>query len=232
MGTRGRPRLYADLQTKWRENKRRQRHPDLRHVPASQAPGVFTLDLDTLVTSGQQFRTIYADPPWSYKDQPPKGGAAKKYPVMALDAICALPIRALAVPQAHLHLWTTKDFRFEAKGVLDAWGFTFKSEVVWIKTTDDGRKERFGSGHYYRMAHEVLFVGIRGGLQPLRRNLPSVLFAPRGVHSEKPEQMRDLVEQFSPGPYLELFGRAAVPGWTVWGNECHPANGRLFKEGF
>jgi N6-adenosine-specific RNA methylase IME4 len=190
------------------------------------------MDLDALVASGQQFRTIYADPPWQYDDQPPMGGAEKYYAVMALDAICALPIRALAAPQAHLHLWTTKDFRFEAKTVVEAWGFTFKTEVVWIKTTDYGRKERFGAGHYYRMAHEVLFMGVRGSLPPSRHDLPSVLFAPRSVHSAKPEQMRDRVEQFSPGPYLELFGRASVPGWTVWGNEYHPANGRLFKEGF
>jgi N6-adenosine-specific RNA methylase IME4 len=231
----GRPYAHhPDRPATTAERVRAHRHKSqvapVHYLPASREPGVYTMDLDALIASGQQFRCIYADPLWRYQDQPPKGGVAKRYLTMDLDALQALPVPLLAAPKAHLHLWTTKDFQFEAKAVIEAWGFTWKAEVVWVKTTRDGKTIRLGTGHYLRNAHEVLYVGVRSGLPPQQRNIPSVLLAPRGLHSEKPEAMRDRVEQFSPGPYLELFGRASVPGWTVWGNECHPANGRLFKE--
>jgi N6-adenosine-specific RNA methylase IME4 len=190
------------------------------------------MDLDALLARGKQFSTIYADPPWAYDDQPPKGGAKQHYALMSLDAICALPIPELAAPRAHLHLWTTKDMRDEAKRVLNAWGFVLATEVIWVKTTKDGRVLRMLSGHHTRMSHEVLYIGVRGGLPPQRHDLLSVLHAPLGVYSEKPEAMRHRVEQYSPPSYLELFGRTLVPNWTVWGNECHVRNEPLFPESF
>jgi N6-adenosine-specific RNA methylase IME4 len=142
---------------------------------------------------------------------------------MSVEAICALPIGALAAPQAHLHLWTTSAFLFECPTIFAAWGFTFVGELVWVKPS-------MGLGNYWRKAHELCLLGVRGGLTARQRNLISWVQAARGRHSEKPDIACDRIEQLSPGPYLELFGRAAVPGWTVWGNQCLLVNGRFWKE--
>jgi len=219
----GRPRLYANDREKWRVNKHAQRHPPQRHVLASQIPGPYVTDLDALLTSGQRFGCLYADPPWQYDDQPPRGGAAKHYATLSVEALCALPVRGLAADQAHCHLWVTNAFLFEGRDILEAWGFVYTANFAWVKPG-------LGAGHYWRNSHEMLLLGVRGGLTARQKNLGSWLEAPRRRHSEKPERVRDLVEQLSPGPYLELFGRAAVPGWTVWGNECLPTTGRLFKD--
>ena len=230
MAQRGRPRLYPDEQTMWREVKRRQRHPTLRAVPMSTTPGSYVADLAALVASGQRFGTIYADPPWQYDNQATRASTNKHYLTMTLADLCALPVRDLALPQAHLHLWTTTSFLFEAQPVLEAWGCTYKPQIVWGKTAKDGKTLLAGLGSYWRNCHEILLLGVRGSLTARTKHLPSVVLAPRLAHSEKPETFRDLVEQLSPGPYLELFGRAVVPGWTVYGNQQIPRSGRLFKD--
>jgi len=220
----GRPRLYANDREKWRVNKHDQRHPPQRHVPASQIPGTYVTAMDALLTSGQRFGTIYADPPWPYANQGTRGSTRRHYASMPLEAICALPVAALAAAQAHLHLWVPMAFLYESARVFDAWGFPYAgSGLVW-------RKPQMGLGNYWRLEHELLLLGVRGALVAQQKNLRSWLDTPRTAHSVKPERVRDLVEQLSPGPYLELFGRAAVPGWTVWGNECLPTTGRLFKD--
>jgi N6-adenosine-specific RNA methylase IME4 len=187
--------------------------------------GRFVQNLEDLLRSGQRFGTIYADPPWQYDDQPPTGGAAQHYATMPLEAICALPVRDLALPQAHLHLWVTNAFLFDAPQTLDAWGFTYKTNLVWVKP------RVLGPGSYWRNSHEILVLGVRGQLPARQKNLRSWLETSRpGGHSEKPERVRDLIVQLSPGPYLELFGRAGVPGWTVFGNQQVPRTGRLFQD--
>jgi N6-adenosine-specific RNA methylase IME4 len=223
------PKLYADKRTKWRENKRHQRHPATRHVAAPQGPSVYVTSLEVLIATGQRFGCIYADPPWLYGDDPPSVDMRKHYSPMPLDAICALPVRDLALPQSHLHCWVTATHLFEVAQVFAAWDFTLKSHLVWGKTTKDGKTFCMGGGSYWRNSHEVCLIGVRGDLVGRQHNLRSVVLACRRAHSEKPDEARDLIEQFSPGPYLELFGRAAVPGWTVFGNQCLPANGRLLK---
>jgi hypothetical protein len=110
IGQRGRLRLYPDDHTKWRELKRRQRHPEQRHICAPQTPGFYRENLADLLTTGERFGTIYADPPWPYEDDPPYSAAVRHYPLMSLEAICALPVRDLAADQAHLHLWVTNGF--------------------------------------------------------------------------------------------------------------------------
>jgi N6-adenosine-specific RNA methylase IME4 len=226
----GRRRIHVDDKTRWRENKRRQRHPTSHFVAATQTPGVYTFTLDSLIAAGQTFPCIYPDPPWPYANQGTRGSTKPHYQAMTIEAIGALPVGVLAAPAAHVWLWTTKDFRHEAEAILTTWGFTLQGEVIWAKTTQDGKKIHFGGGNYLRMAHEILYLGTRGDLPRQSKGVPSVILAPRGSqYSEKPAIFRDHIEQFSPGPYLELFGRKAVPGWTVRGNECLPAQGRLFQ---
>jgi len=132
---------------------------------------------------------------------------------MALNDICAEPVAELAEENAHLHLWTTNAFLQDAFKVMDAWGFTFKSSLVWVK-------DQIGMGNYWRVSHEFLLLGVRGKLTFRDRAQQSWLQAHRTVHSRKPGIVRAMVEKVSPGPYLELFGRERLcdSRWTVYGN--------------
>jgi N6-adenosine-specific RNA methylase IME4 len=173
-------------------------------------------DLKKLVTAGHQFGTVYADPPWAYGNQATRAATGKHYPTMSMDEICALPIGDLVADDAHLHLWTTNAFLFNAKSVIEAWGFTYKSCFVWVKP-------QMGIGNYWRVSHEFLLFGIRGSCPFRDHSLMSWASIDRGEHSEKPEPVRLMLEQTSPPPRLELFGRRLAQEWTVWGNEISRA---------
>lgn len=175
------------------------------------AAGHIVTDLAVLVARGAKFCCIYADPPWRY-DRSPRGAAARHYPTMTTEEIAALPVGALAADRCHLHLWATHSFLFEARRVMEAWGFAYKSVFVWVKP-------QLGTGHYWRSAAEFLLLGVKGEATFLDRTVPNWLCADRADHSQKPEAVRRLVERVSPPPYLELFGRRAAHGWVVFGNE-------------
>jgi N6-adenosine-specific RNA methylase IME4 len=169
-------------------------------------------DLNDLVAA-ERFPCIYADPPWRYDNRASRGAAENHYSTLSVPEICELPVGRLAADAAHLFLWTTASFLFEAFKVLDAWGFEYSGEsFVWCK-------ERLGCGNYFRISHEHLLLGVRGDLPFRDTSYPSYAVYPRGRHSSKPEQVRLMVEAVSNGPRLELFGRTAVNGWTVFGNE-------------
>lgn len=171
-------------------------------------------DLSRLVAAGTKFMTVLADPPWQYDNVASRAAAENHYPTMTIDEICNVPVQQLVGRQAHLHLWTTNGFLESAFTVMRAWGFEFKSCLIWIKPT-------IGMGNYWRVSHEFLLFGSRGGLQFGRNDVPSWVLAPRTVHSRKPFKFRELIEQVSPGPYLELYGREEQPNtdWTVYGNQ-------------
>lgn len=169
-------------------------------------------DLHKLIESGQKFGCIYADPPWQYGNQGTRAATGNHYDSMTIEQLCDMPIDELADDKALLHLWTTNAFLPESFKVIEGWGFTYKSCFVWVKPT-------IGIGNYWRVAHEFLLLGSRGGATFEDRSLRSWAEAPRGKHSAKPEIVRGMVEDASPGPYLELFGRLQVPGWSVWGNQ-------------
>ena len=170
-------------------------------------------DLAELVAEGQRFATVYADPPWPYRNAKARYSAENHYATMSLDDIAAMPVPQLVEDQAHLHLWTTTSFLPDALDVLRAWGFTYKSQLVWTKPG------RLGMGNYWRVSHELLLLGVRGGLPFNDRGQRSWLEVERGRHSHKPAAFRNAIERVSPGHYLELFGRELVEGWTVFGNE-------------
>lgn len=169
-------------------------------------------DLGKLVQSGELFGTIYADPPWQYSNQTTRASTDNHYRTMTVEEICALPIKDLADDDSHLHLWTTNAFLFDAKRVMDAWGFEYKSVFVWVKP-------KMGIGNYWRVSHEFLLLGTRGRAPFADRGQMSWLRADRTEHSKKPEAIRKIVELVSPLPRLELFARRAVDGWSVWGND-------------
>ncbi len=194
--------------------QRRRRHGGRRATFPTRA----VRDLAILHREGLRFSTLYVDPPWRYGNQATRGATDHHYPTMTVAEIAALPVGALAAANAHLHLWTTNGFLFEALAVLEAWGFAYAGSLVWTKP-------QMGLGNYWRVSHEFLLLGVRGAAPFRDRRVKSWITAPRGRHSAKPEQVRALIERVSPGPYLECFARPglALPaGWTVWGNEVPP----------
>ena len=171
-------------------------------------------DLSQLVLSGRRFQTIYADPPWPYSNAAARGAAENHYRTMTLDDIRGEVVKDLVEADAHLHLWTTNAFLREAFDVIRAWGFKYKSCLIWTKP-------QLGMGNYWRVSHEYLLLGVRGNLPFQNRTVRSWQTARRTVHSRKPFLFRGLIEQVSPGPYLELYGREEHPhtDWTVYGNQ-------------
>ena len=177
-------------------------------------------DLHALVARGDRFGTIYADPPWVYDNQSTRAAQGNHYGGLSVDELCALPVRDLALPDAHLHLWTTNAFLFECPRIFDAWGFEFRSSFIWVKP-------QMGIGNYWRNSHEFLLTAIRGNAKRFDdRSLMSWLECDRSRHSEKPFVVRDYIRRASPGPYLEMFARTPADGWTCWGNEIE--RGLLF----
>jgi N6-adenosine-specific RNA methylase IME4 len=170
-------------------------------------------DINALVSAGDKFACIYADPPWQYGNQATRASTDNHYPTMTVEDIAALPVCDLAADDAHLHLWVTNGFLFESKSILDAWGFEFRSTFIWCKP-------QMGIGNYWRNSHEILLTAIRGDAKRFNdKSLKSWGEFDRGEHSAKPESVRKFIERASPGPRLELFGRGLRDGWTVWGNQ-------------
>lgn len=180
-------------------------------APPDPFAGCVTRHLGALTARGLRFGTVYADPPWAYQNTAARGAAEHHYRTMSLDDICGLPVPLLTAPQAHLHLWTTAAFLADAFTVIRAWGFAYKSCFVWVKPV-------LGCGNYWRLAHELLLLGVRGRTPFRVRTERSWREWPRGRHSGKPERVRAIIERVSPGPYLELFGRRPVDGWVVFGD--------------
>ena len=131
---------------------------------------------------------------------------------MSLAAITAMPVGDLAAPDAHCWLWVTNATLRAGYEVLEAWGFTPRSPLTWIKP-------RLGLGTYLRNATEHLILGTRGNAPVRFRAQPTWMFAPLQEHSHKPEEQYAVIERVSQGPFLELFARRRQPGWAVWGNE-------------
>lgn len=161
------------------------------------------------------YRTIVADPPWRYGNTSTRGAAEDHYPTMTVEDLAALKVSEWAEERAHLYLWTTNGFLREAFSVLDAWGFTYKTTLVWVKP-------QLGMGNYFRSSSEYVLFGIRGGMKTLNSNQRNWFEAPRGRHSAKPGIFWDIVHKASPPRYLEMFARQRRldPDWDYWGWEA------------
>jgi len=161
-----------------------------------------------------KYNVIYADPPWDEEYVISHSRAIENhYPTMPVEQICSLNIPA--TESAVLFLWVPFSKLTKGLKVVEAWDFTIKSELVWIK-------DRIGTGHYTRAQHEHLFIATRGNMKPPPPDsrLSSTIFAPRKRHSEKPDVFYEIIEKMYPdGKYLELFARKERIGWTSWGNE-------------
>lgn len=175
---------------------------------------------------GRRFRTILADPPWRFQNRTgkvaPEHRRLSRYGTMDLSDIKALPVEAVALPTAHLYLWVPNALLPAGLEVMRAWGFEYKSNLVWHKVRLDGGSDGRGVGFYFRNVTELLLFGVRGKSArteaPGRRQV-NLLSARKREHSRKPDEFYDLIEACSPGPRLELFARGARKGWAGWGNE-------------
>jgi len=181
--------------------------------------------MDRLPGLSGQFSTLLADPPWRFSNRTgkvaPEHRRLARYPTLDLDEIKALPVASHLTPNAHLYLWVPNALLAEGLEVMAAWGFRYKTNLVWYKIRKDGGPDGRGVGFYFRNVTELVLFGVRGSLrtQAAGRTQVNLLATRKQEHSRKPHELYRLIEQCSPGPYLELFARERIAGWTGWGNE-------------
>lgn len=175
---------------------------------------------------GKKFGTILVDPPWQFTNRTgkvaPEHKRLNRYNTMTNDEIILLPVSKLAAEPSHLYLWVPNALLREGLQVLEAWGFEYKTNIVWQKVRKDGEPDGRGVGFYFRNTTELLLFGVRGKnartLSPGRSQV-NVIKSRKREHSRKPDEQFDIIESCSWGPYLELFARGPREGWEVWGNQ-------------
>ncbi|MFZ1973939.1 MAG: MT-A70 family methyltransferase [Candidatus Acidiferrales bacterium] len=182
----------------------------------------------TATTRGKRIPTILADPPWQFQNKTgkiaPEHHRLTRYATMSLDDIKRMPVESIAAETAHLYLWCPNALLPNGLAVMGAWGFTYKSNLIWHKIRKDGGSDGRGVGFYFRNVTELVLFGVRGRkartLAPARRQV-NFLASRKREHSRKPDELYDVIEACSPGPYLELFARGARNGWLNWGDEAN-----------
>lgn len=178
--------------------------------------------------NGTRFQTVLADPPWRFQNRTgkmaPEHRRLSRYGTMTVEEIAALPVAAVTDEPAHLYLWVPNALLAEGLHVLEAWGFTYKSNIVWHKIRKDGGPDGRGVGFYFRNVTELVLFGVRGKnartLAAGRRQVNFIATRKR-EHSRKPDELYDVIQACSRGPYLELFARGVRRGWTSWGNQAN-----------
>ena len=179
----------------------------------------------------KKYKTIYADPPWQFANRSgkiaPENKKLTRYETMTLDEIKALPVNNIAEEEAHLYLWVPNALLPDGLATMEAWGFTYKTNLVWEKVRKDGLPDGRGVGFYFRNVTEILLFGVKTKhkskyfrtLTPARSQV-NLIRTRKREHSRKPDEFITLIERCSPGPYLELFARGTRPGWDLWGDQA------------
>jgi N6-adenosine-specific RNA methylase IME4 len=177
--------------------------------------------------AGQKFGTILADPPWQFQNRTgkiaPEHQRLNRYGTLNLEEIMALPVADVAASPAHLYLWVPNALLPEGLIVMKAWGFDYKSNIVWHKIRKDGGSDGRGVGFYFRNVTELCLFGIRGKnarTGPAGRRQVNLLGTRKREHSRKPDEMYNLIEVCSPSQRLEMFARGCRPNWVAWGNQA------------
>src|SRR5713226_7628332 len=183
---------------------------------------------DLLASVGsRRFGTILADPPWQFQNRTgkvaPEHRRLSRYGTLTLANIKALPVAQITAPVSHLYLWVPNALLAEGLAVMAAWGFTYKSNIVWHKIRKDGGSDGRGVGFYFRNVTELVLFGVRGKnartLAPGRSQVNFIATRKR-EHSRKPDEQYEIIEACSPAPFLELFARGTRPRWATWGNQA------------
>jgi len=176
-----------------------------------------------------RFGTILADPPWQFQNKTgkvaPEHRRLSRYSTLTLADIKGLPVAEISADIAHLYLWCPNALLPEGLEVLRAWGFRYKSNLVWHKVRKDGGSDGRGVGFYFRNVTELILFGVRGKgpgtrtLAPGRRQV-NLLATRKREHSRKPDELYEIIEACSRGPYVEMFARGGRNGWATWGNQA------------
>lgn len=178
-------------------------------------------------TKGKKYRTIYADPPWQFTNRTgkmaPEHKRLNRYSTMKLEDIKNLPVSEVADEKSHLYLWVPNALLPEGLEVMKAWGFEYKTNIVWEKIRKDGFPDGRGVGFYFRNVTEILLFGIKGNnnrtLQAGRSQV-NLIRSMKREHSRKPDEFISLIENCSSAPYLEIFARGNRSNWDMWGNQA------------
>jgi N6-adenosine-specific RNA methylase IME4 len=186
-----------------------------------------SVDEDLLANlAGQRFGTILADPPWQFQNRTgkmaPEHKRLARYGTLTLPDILKMPVAKLAADAAHLYLWVPNALLLEGLQVMEAWGFTYKTNIVWHKIRKDGGPDGRGVGFYFRNTTELILFGVKGKNARTReagRRQVNIIRTQKREHSRKPDELYPLIQACSTGPFLELFARGPRDGWTVWGDQ-------------
>ena len=173
-----------------------------------------------------KFHTVLADPPWRFSNRSGKFSPENKklylYPTLSLEEIMKIPVQSCTLEPAHLYLWVPNALISEGLAVMKAWGFSYRTNLVWHKVRKDGKSDGRGVGFYFRNVTELVLFGVNGkSARTLDAGRSQVNLIPsqKREHSRKPDELYDLIEQCSQGDYLELFARRRRRGWEQWGNQ-------------
>lgn len=189
----------------------------------------------------KKYSIIYADPPWTYNDT--LGGNAKMgampYETMKQEEINDLPISDISEKNCVLFLWATMPKLHEALETIKAWGFTYKTcAFCWVKQNPVSKSIFAGLGRWVQGNAELCLLATKGHPHRISKSVKQIVIAPRGRHSQKPDEVRDrIVELMGDLPRIELFARETAPGWDSWGNEvptpaeCEETNGQQTDRG-
>ncbi len=183
-------------------------------------------DLRAFVGS-RRFGTILVDPPWRFQNKTgkvaPEHRRLNRYGTMTLDEIASLPVGEIAAPTAHLYLWCPNAMLPQGLAVMAAWGFAYKSNIVWHKVRKDGGSDGRGVGFYFRNVTEMILFGVRGKNARTRRagrRQVNYIATRKREHSRKPDEQYPIIEACSHAPFIELFARGTRPDWLAWGNQA------------
>ena len=172
-----------------------------------------------------KYKTILADPPWRFQNSTgkvaPEHKRLSRYETLSFQEIMDIPVNSIAEANSHLYLWVPNALLAEGLETMKKWGFTYKTNIVWYKIRKDGGPDGRGVGFYFRNVTELLLFGIKGKIRTLQpgRTQVNIVRTRKREHSRKPDEIFNIIEKCSPGPYLELFARGKREGWTLWGNE-------------
>lgn len=186
-----------------------------------------TIDDFRIFTAGKKYKTILADPPWQFQNRTgkvaPEHKRLTRYGTMKLDEIKQLPVSEAADEKCHLYLWVPNALLPEGLDVMKAWGFEYKTNIIWEKVRKDGMPDGRGVGFYFRNVTEILLFGIKGDKNrtlDAGRSQVNLIRAMKREHSRKPDEFIPLIESCSSAPFLELFARGNRSGWDMWGNQA------------
>jgi N6-adenosine-specific RNA methylase IME4 len=180
---------------------------------------------DLAATAKDKFGTILADPPWRFSNRTgkmaPEHKRLNRYETLTFKEIRELPVEGVTADQAHLYLWVPNALLQEGLEVMKAWGFIYKTNIIWHKIRKDGGPDGRGVGFYFRNTTEMVLFGVKGHLRTNKpgRKQVNIIKTRKREHSRKPDELYEIIEACSPGPYLELFARGNRHKWIQWGNE-------------